>query len=168
MIFNKAQTKAFTKRDRRLLYWVMMSLIDYSDFHAKHRSIRSPTVNCHSICRALARHIPELKLVDGHYLGMRVHKKDDKRHIKLTYCPHSWLRTPDGNFIDPYPVGYMSANPVLVIAKGPYKSFGSGPYVENPDVTKEILTRIVKTRSTQLANLLKRAEGWKKRTVKKK
>jgi hypothetical protein len=154
--------------DRNLLCKAMMLLIDLSRFHEKFKSVRAPTVNCHSICRALARHIPELKLVDGHYIGMRVIRKGGKRNIRLAYCPHSWLKTPDGNIIDPYPVGFMSANPILVIANGPYKPFGGGPYVENADVTKTILTRIVKTRTTQLANLLKRAEGWKKRKERKK
>ena len=92
------------------------------------------TFNCHSVCRALATCIPKLTLITGGYRGLRqVKKEKGKREFEVTVASHSWLKTPDGAFIDPYPVGAITYTPLLVPAIGSsiYLTFGSGLYYED-------------------------------------
>lgn len=89
------------------------------------------TFNCHSLCRALSVCIPKLTVVTGGYRGIRA--INNGTEFRITLASHSWLKTPDKAIIDPYPVGVISYNPLLVPADGEsiYLSFGSGMYDAN-------------------------------------
>ncbi len=95
------------------------------------------TINCHTICRAVGRCVPELKVLDGWYLGVEPPIQFDGRQVligNIRRCAHSWLLTPDGTIIDPYPVGFVITNPILIPAKGDYRFFGYDLYVPDPKV----------------------------------
>jgi len=84
---------------------------------------------CHSIARAISMAIPELKVVDGVYLGLEWLSGDgDELTIRVRECSHSWLETPDKAIIDAYPPGFITFDAVLVVAKGMHELFGKGLY----------------------------------------
>ena len=83
---------------------------------------------CHEMPRAMSIIFPELKLVDGFYHGLE--KVGDG--FKLFLTEHSWLETPDGSIIDPYPVQAISGSQVILIAtKGIYACCGAVMYQPN-------------------------------------
>lgn len=159
MFQSQIVTKNTSKNDRRLLSQVM-SCSNYmwrkflESPHREHLAF-----NCHSIHRALAFKIPELRLVDGNYLGAVVRETDPKFTVKLQVCSHSWLVTPDDAIIDAYPVGYISANPVLVVTKGKFAPYGGNFYLPDPTVTSECCANRKVYRRTQ--QLIQFAQGWK-------
>lgn len=91
--------------------------------------------NCHTLSRAIAGALQEATVVSGHVLGLeQIEKKGFAKGLAIRYCSHSWIRTPDGAIIDPYPVGYINLQPVLIPSKpNIYSPFGRCMYVENPD-----------------------------------
>jgi hypothetical protein len=117
---------------------------------------RNPTLNCHSICRALSMCISELKVVDGRYLGVECVKNEDPDQvgIELKNCHHSWLVTPDGAIIDPYPVGFIITNPLLIGAKGDYTFYGYKMYFPDPRVAGRVMTRSLHRASIVLAKYM--------------
>ena len=88
---------------------------------------------CHEMSRAINILFPNLKLVSGYYHGLQ--KNEGKFGILLT--EHSWLETPDGSILDPYPVQAVSGSQVLLIAtKGMYESCGAVMYQYHEDGKK--------------------------------
>lgn len=85
---------------------------------------------CHEVSRAMNIIFSDLKLVSGYYHGLE--KTENGFRIILT--EHSWLETPDGSILDPYPVQAISGSQVLLIAtKGMYASCGSIMYQQDKD-----------------------------------
>jgi len=139
MIFNKVLFKSITQQDKQLLCKVMDALIAASDYINADPNRRDLTVDCHSICRALAQNIPELQVVDGVHLGLTRRRVKKKVTLKLSHSGfHSWLRTPHGAIIDAYPMGFISANPVLIPTKGHLRFFASSFYIEDPATKKQV------------------------------
>ena len=119
MIHKHENIKSVTERDKKFLRAIALVLDDLFKVAVEESGL--PKCNCHSICRALAIIIPQLKVVDGLFLGL-----SQKKSSKAVRANHSWLLTPDRAIIDPYPVGIISMSPLLVPTKGKYSSFYSG------------------------------------------
>ncbi len=166
MILNTTAKAAFGKRDHGLFYKVVELLIHFTDYAEAHReSMRDPIPECHSICRALAKMIPGLKVVDGNYIGLKQIRRKGKTYFKLRYAAHTWLVTPGGAIIDPYPIGFFSANPVMVVGKGTYKPFGQGHYMPDKSTTKTHVTAEVLFKARELTRLFRQTVRWKKKMM---
>jgi hypothetical protein len=65
---------------------IALLIQDYANQHH-----RRPIYRCHSIARALQQHIPHLKSVDGHYVGIVQTKGKNGKVSALTvkYYPHT-------------------------------------------------------------------------------
>jgi len=161
MIFNTALQKTFRKRDRR--YWcrVLELLMIYADYMDAHKDLEDPGPNCHAICRGLAKLIPHTRVIDGNFIGLKHVMRKGKMHIKLRFAAHTWLMLPSGSIIDPYPVGFMSTNPVLVVTRGIYKPFGQGAYMPDKSTTKAHVTKEVLGKARELTRLIRKAIRWK-------
>lgn len=161
MFFNSAVTENTTARDVGLFCQVMSLCQFIRDKTDKLSFAKNLDFNCHPIHRAIAQIIPELRCVDGYYFGL-AKIKDEKGESTVTqHCSHSWLVTPDEAIIDAYPCGYMSVNPVLVVAKGSHAPHGGNLYIPNGETTDEACANRTVFRKTQV--LVRFAEGWKYR-----
>jgi hypothetical protein len=154
--------KAVTEKDKKLWAQVIAILIRTQDFISQLPKKHDMVVECHTICRGLSMHIPELKLVDGHYLGYESVKENSEDRYSLVSQRHSWLVTPDQAIIDPYPVGFCSTNPILVPSKGDYSNFGKTMYFPYPQVTGKISNRSLWRRSRVLLAFMQKAEKHEK------
>ena len=151
MFLNTALLAKVTRADKRLFVEVTDMCLETKTYVlslAKSARKKLPLFECHTICRAIAGHIPNLKVVDGYYVGVSQTIGKNKATVYLRHCAHSWLVTPSGSIIDPYPVGFLSANAVLVVNRGRYKNFGGNLYWPIQKVAKKVsakkLTRKVK------------------------
>ena len=119
------------------IWKIVFALSDYAN---KDKKTKSPIYRCHSVCRAMKAVVPEVEVIDGHYLGLRWRKAGTKRRlIAMLNCNHTWLLLPRGSIVDLYPVGIIP-NPLLVVNRGKYKPFGGGLYVKDRSVTKKVMT----------------------------
>lgn len=106
-----------TKKDIELFYGVGIMLKTFfltrCSLEEQNNKWNPHPANCHSIVRAIG-HIykKDLSVVDGRLLGLGV-RQDTK--FDLLSTRHSWLVTPDGAIIDPYPVGIISQSGALLI-----------------------------------------------------
>jgi hypothetical protein len=120
-----------TQEDISLLYVINHIFESLSKALQKQRSLKphcNISLNCHSITRFIAHGIPDLKVVTGSYFGV-FPQEAGARSLKCDYCPHSWLVTPDGAILDPYPVGILATeSAVLVSTKEEYWNFGASFY----------------------------------------
>jgi hypothetical protein len=107
---------------------------------------------------AISQVIPKLKCIHGFLVGLRRKDKvNDDIKFMTEYTYHSWLKTPDGSIIDPYPVGFISCNPVLVITTGPQSSCGGELYIEHEDTIKKFINRKMYRKSLILADLIRKS-----------
>jgi len=159
MIRNSALHKATTGRDRKIRRRVSLLMWKTWEYIANLPHRRRLNFECHPIARAISLVIPELKLVNGNYLGLRLSCAKGKRALILKQCRHSWLVTPDGAILDPYPVGFTTMDVVLVATKGPYKHFGGALYWPNENVMAEVNRRKIKRRSIVLAQHMRTVEA---------
>jgi len=154
MLYNKSLFKEVDEESKGLY----LEIIDLSmKLDKLDQDIRNiiPGFECHSLCRAFARLIPELRFVDGFYIGISCENPtDEKPRLKPHFCHHTWLETPKGLIIDPWPVGIISLNALLVVNKGKYSPYGAGHYIEDQNSLKNVITRSVKWRSTRIFNIL--------------
>src|SRR3989338_7413313 len=123
IVINSAISKAATPLDKKLFVEVIRLGNIVQDFKKglPNSEIKAlPSFECHSICRAVASKVTKLKVVDGKYVGVRQRRNRKKKtcRLYLRYATHSWLVTPSGSIIDPYPVGFLTPNPVLMVGKG--------------------------------------------------
>ena len=88
--------------------------------------------DCHSIVRGIAGHVQKLDVQSGYYYGVEV--GPDEGVVTTMKMDHSWLRTPDGAIIDPYPGGFFTHQPILVPTKGHLAPFGGNLYRFDQDV----------------------------------
>lgn len=137
MILNSEVVKNVTNNDKRLLVRVMNFTTGLRQFIEQLPHAENLVFECHSICRGLAQAIPEVKYIDGDYIGLNK-LPGDKLRFDLCGASHTWLCTPDDAIIDPYPLGYMAINPVLIPTKGYYANFAGTAYIPNPEVTAQI------------------------------
>lgn len=92
---------------------------------------RTYIINCHSISRAIAKHIPDLKVMSGLHVSYKI--ISDGKCI-MTQTTHSWLTTPDGAIIEVYSPTLISIAPIIIPAKGEYAEANSGVYVASESV----------------------------------
>lgn len=160
MLINQSLMQTFTKRDK-LLYARVIQLLsvlgDYAHKQSKERKL--PTHRCHSICRAVRANIRQLRVVDGFYCGLKKVTISKMRwKIEPIWNDHSWLVTPDGAIIDPYPVGLIACNPVLVVASGTYAPFGSGLYVADRRVSLVAATPEMRKETRENTRLIRESQ----------
>lgn len=75
----------------------------------------------------------------GHY------EENGERKFGRISCEHSWLVTPDGTIIDPYPVAALSMNPVMYVTKGTYARITNWLFVPDEKIRKKFYTKKLKT-----------------------
>lgn len=160
MFINYSLEPHTTPKDQKLWGEVMMLILRTEKYVAKLPKSHNPNLNCHSICRALARCVPEVKVVDGLYLGMECQRNGDPDQIgvMIRNCSHSWLVTPDGAIIDPYPVGIIITNPILIGPKGPRTVFGREMYLPDPRITGKVMTRNIYRASVVLSRYMMKSK----------
>lgn len=154
MLFSDILSNGITPRDRESWIKVMDKLLQIHENSRKTPSKHNLRYECHSICLALKRAIPELTLVHGCYLGLEITKKPEQFEYDVRNCRHSWLTTSDGAIIDPYPVGVLTVNP-LIIGNSDYNLFGRAFYYEQPTVVREINYRKVWRQADLLFQLMR-------------
>ncbi len=117
MYFVNENLRAVTQNDTKLLYEVCIMLRTLcfiggrkTKFNPKWSLVQ---LECHSIARLTSLIFKELRLIDGILLGLGLSEEKDKITVQYTY--HSWLITPDGAIIDPYPMGLISTNSAVLI-----------------------------------------------------
>ncbi len=159
MILSEKLIGKMSGRDRKFWHKTIDILAAYVNFVLTIKN-ENFDICCHDICRALAKHIPGLRVVDGNFVGMRQVMKSGELHMKLTYCSHSWLITPSGAIIDPYPVGLIACNPIILPKRGIGKHFGYSSYLKESSVKKAINTKKTRDTSNRLARLMKKALIW--------
>ncbi|MFA6076699.1 MAG: hypothetical protein WC735_01335 [Candidatus Paceibacterota bacterium] len=165
MILNNAVLQSFGKTDKRWWMKVLnLSLVTQEYATKLPKSVKFPTFECHTICRAIAKHIHGLKVVDGYYVGVAQQHRNGKVVAQLQYCEHSWLVTPSGSIIDPYPVGCLATNPILVVNRGKYKNFGGDLYWPDRFITKKVCTQRLREKVKILSRIAKEAEKHARRS----
>lgn len=117
MYFVNPTTKAVTNADIQHLFDVCTLLKSQCLIDKKltqtNKKWRFEAINCHSLTRFISIVFKELKVVDGTLVGLEIDLDANRANIKRTN--HSWLETPDGNIIDPYPQGIISTTSALLI-----------------------------------------------------
>lgn len=113
---------------------------------------------CHSVCRAIAMNVKRLKVVDGYMVGAEQTIAPEGTCIAAKLCDHSWLTTPSGTIIDPYPVGILCGTPLLVCTRGKYAKFASGLYIPNNEVTGRVSGKKMYRKSAVLARIFRQTK----------
>lgn len=165
MFYNFALLKSFAKRDFKLLGRVSetcQAVGDYSRaFPKKSRKVR---YRCHSICYALVRLVPGLRVQDGTYLGFETRRETGRLHFKPRIWNHSWLQTPSGAVIDAYPIGFISFGGPIIVASGKRLGpFGTNYYVPDERAAREFLTKKVRRETEILHKFIVEALEWRER-----
>jgi hypothetical protein len=157
MFINHSLEPHVTDLDQKLWGKVMMLILETAKYVQDLPKLQKPGLNCHSLCRALAHCVSEVKVVDGLYLGTECHRNGNPNQVsvEIRNCTHSWLVTPDEAIIDPYPVGIIITNPILIGPKGPRTVFGYQMYFPNPEITNRVVNRTVWRESIVLAKCIK-------------
>ena len=156
MFFSKSIMRGTSRGDRKLYANVIEIVGPLGEYARKNPARKNLDFECHSVCRAIAMVMPLLKVVDGQYLGAESKACEGGFFkAKLFTCEHSWLITPSGSIIDPYPVAIFSAVPILILNRGEYRHYGGGHYVENFSITRKISDRKMYRKSFVLARMLK-------------
>lgn len=116
--------------------------------------------DCHSVCRAIAIIVMHLKVADGYIVGAEQSVTPEGIHFTPKYCDHSWLTTPSGTIIDPYPagVGVLCGTPLLINKNGRNSRFIAGLYVADARVTSRIAGREMHRKSSVLAQIIRQAK----------
>jgi hypothetical protein len=157
MFINSSLEPHTTPQDHKLWGEVMTLILQTTEHIQKLPQSHWPTLNCHSICRALAICIPEVKVVDGLYLGLECQRNGIPQQVavEIRNCSHSWLVTPDEAIIDPYPVGIIITNPILIGPKGPRTVFGHQLYFPDSEVTRRVMNPKIHRTSLIISGYMK-------------
>lgn len=160
MVYNNKVLQSLSGVDKKLFVKVMdIFLVTQNYVQNNLQGTKESLIfECHSTCRAIAEHVVELKVSDGHYIGITKNQSKEKVKVQLKFCSHSWLVTPSGSIIDPYPVGFLSVNPVLIVTRGKYKSFGGNFYWEDEKVTEVIDTKELREKVEVLSRIISKAQ----------
>lgn len=154
MLHNSSLFKEIDK-DCMKLYCKVIYIIGHITSLPKNKTKGIPFFECHSISRVISMLIPDLKCIDGSYVGLLKNDPNHRYKFQPVLCNHSWLVTPQGAIIDPYPVGLIALNAILVVSSGEYQPYGSGKYIEEKEKTKNFITRSVLWRATRIYNIVK-------------
>jgi hypothetical protein len=120
--------------------------------------VKNLVFECHSIATAISMIITELKVVHGYYLGIKLTQKEGRDVFTLTSCYHSWLVTPDGAILDPYPVGYtVLIDTVLVPTKGNLVPYGANQYVHQKGIRFRMTRKEIRSKALILKNIINKA-----------
>lgn len=155
MLFSNDSLDNTTQEDKLLLVEIC-DLLDRA--YRKAQKIKyegkRPSYECHSICRALSLVLKnKVQYVDGLYVSLK--KYNDPKEYAVCRCDHTWLVTPSGSIINPYPVAMMTFSPLLFVNGGIYKNFVEAIYNPDPSVTKEKGNRETWRKAFILAKLFK-------------
>ena len=138
MYFVNETTEAVTKEDNALHLQVCIMLRAFC-FVGARQARTNPNwsmlqVDCHAIARVISLIFKNLTLVDGYIIGLRINPGENTATI--VHTDHSWLRTPSGAILDPYPMGLISTTSALLIPTTGtrYTAHGSNFYHENAKV----------------------------------
>ena len=160
MYFNNAMTESLTELDRQLLLYVCTILkIQIFIRSEKKKEIKGNlhhTTECHTVSRMLCLILKDLTLVDGYITGFQF--SDDRRTATVVHTNHSWLTTPNGAILDPYPMGVSPQNSAMLIpTKGIYTVHGANYYFpEKKKVRKPFDVKGSWKRARFQANLFKK------------
>jgi len=138
MYFANENTNAVTEKDFSLLQQVCIMLRTLCFMGGRKIKTNSEwkivQMECHSVSRLISLVFKELTLVDGILIGLDLIPVENK--VSVVHTHHSWLRTPDGAIIDPYPMGLISTTSALLIptSETRYCVHGGNLYHENPSV----------------------------------
>lgn len=141
MYFVNETTKAVTDKDLTFLrqICVLLRTLCFVNGRQKKTNPHFATVQmeCHSIARLLSLIFKELTLIDGVIVGFDLLPEQGKVTPVQTY--HSWLITPDGAIIDPYPMGLIATTSALLIptSNTRYCVHGGNFYHKNPRVREQ-------------------------------
>jgi hypothetical protein len=99
--------------------------------------------NCHSICRFISAHVSEVAVVDGYYLGLGTIGSYDSvaELLEITTCAHSWLTAPDGTIFDPYPVGMITLDPLVIPWNKEYRNYSYQLYRAQSGIVSDEMKR---------------------------
>lgn len=139
MLYPQETFDRVTEKDRKLLLRTGELMWSARSVYKKATGKRMDVVfECHTICRALAQEIGDgsVKYVDGNLLGLDI--SADGARAQITFCAHSWLITESGCIIDPYPMGIMSVNPLIIVPGGTYHHYAAASYRPDPSVTQKV------------------------------
>jgi hypothetical protein len=157
MVTKQVFLESTTKKDRELQIKAS-HLVHKTRVYASKTTdeVKNMDFECHSIATVLAMVVPELKVVHGVYVGIKILK--DKSYQLIT-CDHSWLVTPDGAILDPYPVGYsVLIEVVLVPTQGEYIHYGAVNYVPQKGIRFRITRKEINKKARMLRDLIHKAE----------
>ena len=165
MLFSGPSLKETVPEDRELLAEIATLLgqvIETANATLPDKVLDHFTFNCHSVCRALQCVFGKEKVavVDGSYLGIDIGTETKQVDFKLN--DHSWLTTPSGAIIDPYPtgiIGIISLCPLLVVNTGRYRVFGGSRYVPDPTIALKVGNRVTWRKSQLMAKLMMKCRG---------
>ena len=162
MLHNSVLSKDVDAEDIKVFGQVWTIILDNGRYSKEHAEAQNTKFNCHSFCRALAHHVPEVKLVDGYVIGFEISVENDHKTLSMIRAEHSWLVLPKGAIMDPYPVGIMPFNPLLIPTRGDLKCFCGNMYMPDPAVKDIVLTpEMLKEIETNIAQMAKVLE-WAK------
>lgn len=152
--------EALTPRDHEL-HQAVCNLILRVNNHFISSLRKTYIINCHSISRAVARHIPDLKVVSGLHIS---YKNISDGKCLMTKTIHSWLTTPDDAIIELYSPTLISIAPIIIPIKGEYAEANSGVYVASESVAgfmyKHVNTWRLRRDTAVLVQLLEEAKGF--------
>ncbi len=120
-LHNEYVMEKITERDWQFYYRVDCYLRRIARFLISVPKEKMPFGNCHVISIAVSRIEPELKVEHGYLLGL---SREADGTMMLQPKQHSWLVTPDGNIIDPYPVCIATKGIIMVCAVGDEACWG--------------------------------------------
>ena len=161
MLTNYCLRDAMSDVDNHLWQEVAVLIWDTRNLMSKVPRQRQPYFECHTMSRAIALVLPKLNCVDGFVKGFKPtveHENGDKTYI-FDSCRHSWLLTPDGAIIDPYPVGFVVAQPILLPKGSIYSPFGHDMYEADSSITTHVAGRTLYRRSIVLAKFMRQAQA---------
>lgn len=122
------------------------------------RRVYEISPECHTIAMAVSMLVPGMALKHGVYVGLKK-TSEHGSEFRMVECAHSWNVTPCGMIIDSYPVGVLVGAPVIVVSSGTYQPFGSGLYVERPEITTKLNMYKIWNRATLLADVARHVRG---------
>lgn len=138
MYFDNANKHAVTKQDENHLMQVCTILRTLCFIGGRQKTLDSRwdlrQIECHSISRLVSLIFKDLTLVDGYLIGLEL--VPGTRQVRIVRTNHSWLHTPDGAIIDPYPMGIISTTSALLLPKTGtvYCAHGGNLYHEETEV----------------------------------
>ncbi len=138
MYFDNANTHAVTKQDEDLLMQVCIILRTLCFIGGRQKATDSEwrlrQMECHSISKMISLISKDLTLVDGYLIGLEL--VPGETQVTIVQSNHSWLRTPDGAIIDPYPMGMISTTSALLLPTSGtvYCAHGGNLYHERTEV----------------------------------